>query len=100
MNKKGQIQSGFIIPVFAIGLMFICGILAGITVYSMDTFKTAIETIDINLTRFNNANITSFQDIAEMTFYPLLNLRDSVVYISYFLIFGLVISMGMFAFSS
>jgi hypothetical protein len=45
-------------------------------------------------------NMTDFQDILEVVVYPILDLRDSLPYLTYFMVFGFIIALGMTAYLS
>lgn len=105
MNKKAQTDIKFVrtllILFAAMFLLFFSGILMGAMYYFMAQTQDTLETIDFPIpTERNNTNITSFQDIADLIYYPILGLRTSLVYISYFFIFAMMLGFGLLAFQS
>lgn len=104
MNKKGQLQDfgkTIILLGAALFLFFFSGILLAGLYYTMDQTEDVIRTINFSFELPNNysvTNLTNFQDVAEIIYYPILGLRSALVYISYIFIFAMMIGFGILAF--
>ena len=111
MNKKGQVGIGgmefsnLIMLIIFLVVTFVSGIVAGILYYDMQIIDQTLQTVnfvipvEVNLSSGNNS-ITDFQDVLGVVVYPILGLRTSLPYLVYFLIFGLIIALGMTAYMS
>lgn len=93
MNKKGETDliNGFIYVLGFLFLLMFSGISLGVLGYSMGELETAIGLIDFEVPTNSSGNFTSFQDFADVILYPILGLRESLPYISYFFIFAMVL---------
>ena len=80
------------------------GLLAGLVFYGMETVDTTLRTINITIpiqeVSSANANLTTFQDVFEMIVYPFLNLRNTLPYLTYFMVFAFIIGLGITAYMS
>lgn len=85
-------QKGIYLSV-AISLLviFMSGIFFGVTYFALDQVHTTFLTTDCVID--NNALVTSCQELFELSLYPLLLLKELLIWMSYFFIFGLVISL-------
>lgn len=111
MNKKGQVGIGgmefsnLIMLIIFLVVTFVSGICAGVLYYDMQIIDQTLQTVnfvipvEVNLSSGNNS-ITDFQDVLGVVVYPILGLRTSLPYLVYFLIFGLIIALGMTAYMS
>lgn len=109
MNKKGQsggaIFSNLIMMIIFLVVVSISGLLAGLIYFDMNIIQTTLLTVDFPIPIENNAtavslNMTTFQDILKVTVYPILGLKDSLPYLTYFMIFGFIIALGITAYLS
>jgi hypothetical protein len=64
----------------------------------MDITQTNFESVDCVIE--NNTLVTSCQDLWDMALYPFLNLKEVLIWFSYFFIFGLVISLLILGYHS
>lgn len=85
----------------------VSGLLAGIIYFDIATVQTALETVnfDIPISEnnsfvYNNITVNDFQDIMKIIIYPILNLKSSLPYLTYFMIFAFIIGLGMTAYLS
>lgn len=107
MNKKGQSTAGIfsnltLMVIFLI-VVSVSGLFAGLVYYGMNTLKVTLLTVDFPLPIEDNStaselNMTHFQDILELVVYPILDLKDSLPYLTYFMVFGFIIALGMTAY--
>ncbi len=78
------------------------GLLAGVMFYQMEILETTLMTVDFQIPGAQNGsgeyNVTTFQDILEITAYPILGLRSSLPYLTYFMVFAFIIALGMTAY--
>lgn len=107
LNKRGQmgIFSNFTLMILFVVVVFVVGIIAGIIYFDVATIQTSIKTINFTIPIQNNASltnnsITNFQDIMGLVVYPILNIKDALPYLVYFLIFALIIGMAITAYVS
>src|SRR3989304_5472375 len=106
INKKAQMEfSNFTMLITFLVIVFVSGILAGVIYYDMELIDSTLQTVNFPLPLENNAtavslNVTDFQGILNITVYPILGLRTSLPYLVYFMIFGLIIALGMTAYLS
>ena len=93
-----------IIVVIFLCIVAFAGLLAGSIYFSMATLQGVLETVNVTLPVGENgtqhANLTSFQDVMEIVIYPFLELRDTLPYLTYFLVFALIIALGFTAYMS
>ena len=109
MDKKAQVDAGMfnnltILVIFLV-VVSVAGLLAGIVYYDMNIVETTLKTIDFALPIQQNStglasNMTHFQDIMKIVVYPFLDLKDSLPYLTYFMVFGFIIALGMTAYLS
>lgn len=84
--------------VIFLGIVSASGILAGLIYYDMAIIDSTLHTVNFQLPIQNNAsvqNITDFQDVLTITVYPVLGLRSSLPYLTYFMVFAFIIALGM-----
>jgi len=87
-----------------LGFVSFGGILAGVVYFQVETLENAL--MDVNFTipigegMTPNENLTNFQDIMELVIYPITGLRTSLPYLTYFMIFAFIISLGITAYVS
>jgi hypothetical protein len=78
------------------------GLLAGVIYYDMEVLDSSLHevnfTIPIQESDSANANLTDFQDILDIVVYPILGLRDSLPFLTYFMVFAFIIALGMTAY--
>jgi len=106
MNKKSQgMFSNLTLILILLIVSSVAGLLAGIIYYDMAVVQSTLQTVDFAIPIQDNSsigttNVTHFQDILEIVVYPILNLKSSLPYLTYFLIFGLVIAFGISSYLS
>lgn len=69
----------------------ISGIFFGVLYFTLDSVNTSLLSTDCVIN--NNTLVTSCQDLFQLAVYPFLLLKDTLVWISFFFIFALVIGM-------
>ena len=93
-----------VMVVIFVGILFFVGILASISYYSITTLETVLKTVNMSIPVGTNgtlnSNLTNFQDIMGLVVYPFTGLRTSLPYLTYFLIFGIIIALGFTAYTS
>lgn len=107
-HKRGQvILSNFILLIIFLVATFASGIIASVVYYDMKIMNTTLHQVDFQIPIQENAtsindykNISTFQDILEIVVYPILGLADSLPYLTYFMIFGLIIALAITAYVS
>jgi hypothetical protein len=106
MHNKSQAEfSNMILLVTFLVIISVIGILAGIIYFDMNTIQSVLYTIDFKIPMEINSsavsmNLTTFQDILGVVAYPILGLKDTLPYLTYFMVFGLIIAMGVTAYLS
>lgn len=105
IKKSQAIFSNLIILVIFLVVISTAGLVAGLLYFDMNVMQTTLLSIDFPIPIENNAtavanNMTSFQDIMKVVAYPLLGLKDSLPYLTYFMVFGFIIALGMSAYLS
>jgi len=106
MNKRGQeaLLSNVVILIIFLVAVSVGGLLAGITYYNMNILQATLETVNFTLPIENmaqaNSNLTDFQDILGIVVYPILNLKSALPYLTYFMVFGFIIALGITAYVS
>lgn len=105
MKNKGQaLLSNFVLLLIFIIAIFAGGLLAGIIYYQMGLIDSTLQTINFQIPIENNItnyyNITDLQGILGVTVYPLLGLRTSLPYLTYFMVFAFIIALAMTAYVS
>lgn len=88
-----------IIMIIFLAVTFVVGLLGGIIYFQLNVLDTELQKIDFDIP-FTEANdsVSSFQNILDITIYPILTLRDALPYLVYFMIFGFIISLAMVAY--
>lgn len=79
-------------------LIAISGALMGFTYYTLETVQTGFESTDCVIQ--NNTLVESCQDLWTISIYPFLNLKDVLIWFSFFFIFALVIGMLLYGYQS
>lgn len=107
MNNKAQTGafSNLVLITLFVCIVFVCGILAGILYFSMGIFENALKEVNFEIPLSQNnthggKNITQFQDILDIVVYPILSLKNTLPYISYFMVFGFIIALSISAYLS
>jgi hypothetical protein len=104
-NRKGQaIFSNLILLIIFLVVVCVGGLLAGIIYYDMNAIQSALLQVNfpipIQETGQVSANVTDFQDIMQIVVYPILGLKSSLPYLTYFMVFAFIIALGMTAYVS
>lgn len=91
------------IMVLFLAVSFAGGLLGGLVYYQMNLLDTSLRTIDFDIPLAQNssgdiANITTFQDVLDLTIYPLLGLKDAIPYLVYFMMFAFIIGLAITAY--
>lgn len=85
-------DKGMVIAVFiGIVVIAISGMWFALTYLVLNNVQTAFESTDCVIP--NNTLVGSCQELFQLALYPILNLKDLLVWISFFFIFALVIGM-------
>jgi len=91
-----------IMLVVFLGVVAFGGILAGLVYFNMETLDNTLHTVNFPIPvgegMTQNGNLTDFQDILEIVVYPILGLRDSLPFLTYFMVFAFIIALGMTAY--
>jgi hypothetical protein len=107
MNKKAQTTTGMfsnlILLVIFLAVVSVAGLLAGIIYFNMSLVESTLLTVDFEIPIENNAsaialNMTHFQDILGVVVYPLLGLKSTLPYLTYFMVFAFIIALGLIAY--
>lgn len=80
-----------LVVLFSVIAIAVSGIFFGITYFALDSVQTAFESTDCVIA--NNTLVDSCQDLFVLGLYPFLNLKEVLVWASFFFIFALVIGM-------
>jgi hypothetical protein len=106
-NKKGQAAAfdNLVMIIIFLVLVSVVGLIAGILYFNMNLAETTLKSFDFTIPIQDNStisatNMSTFQDILEVTAYPLLGLKSSLPYLTYFMIFAFILALGMFAYLS
>lgn len=107
-NKKGNASGTFsnlIVLVLFLVVVSISGLIAGMLYFDMAILKSNLLTVDFALPIEDNStaialNMTHFQDIMEVVAYPILDLNSSLPFLTYFMVFGFIIALGLIAYVS
>lgn len=94
LKQYGAIGA-ILISIFAI---LISGLFFGSAYYVLDQVETAFENTDCVIE--NNVFVENCQDLWDLSIYPFLALRELLVWISFFFIFALVISILVLGYQS
>lgn len=102
-NKKSQAMFGnMIILIIFLVIVSVAGLLAGMIYYDMNIIDSTLRTVNFNIPIENpaqaNETLTDFQDVLGMVVYPILGLKSSLPYLTYFLVFALIIGLGVTAY--
>ena len=93
-----------LILVVFLAIVSFAGILAGLVFFGMETIHTTLQTINVTIPIQEmgsaNSNLTTFQDVLGTVIYPFLNLRDTLPYLTYFMVFAFIIGLGITAYMS
>lgn len=94
--------SNLIFMLVFLSITTVSGVLGGLIYFDMNILEDNLLTVNFDIPRENNisSNITDFQDIMEIVVYPFLELRESIIYLTYFMVFGFIISLGIVAYLS
>ena len=93
VKQYGTITTIVIALVFLIG----SGIGFGILHYVLDQTETAL--LASNCVIADNSLVSSCQELYQLAIYPFLNIKDVLVWLSYFVIFGLILGMLMLGYN-
>lgn len=106
-SKKAQegMFSNLILLVVFLGIVSFGGLLAGLIYYDMAIIESTLKTIDFQLPIQENSttavyNVTHFQDILNIVVYPILDIKDALPTLTYFMVFAFIIALGMTAYLS
>jgi len=84
--------------IISIIMIFCSGMFFGVTYYVIDISHTALLATDCTIE--DNTLVGSCQDLLSLALYPFLELRSVFIWLSFFFIFGLVISMLILGYKS
>jgi hypothetical protein len=82
------------------------GLFAGLFNYGIGVLQVNLETINVSIPTDGgvnaslNPNMTTLQDVLGLTIYPFLELRSALPYLTYFLVFALIIAFSISAYLS
>jgi hypothetical protein len=89
-------------------VVFLCvsitgGIFAGLVYTNIHLLDTELHNVDFNIPLAQNSttgalNITTFQDVLELTVYPVMGLVDALPYLVYFMMFAFIIGLAITAY--
>jgi len=105
-NNKGQAEfSNMIMLVIFLVIAFAGGLVAGLIYYDMTLLDGVLQTVNFQIpiednSTITNSSLTDFQDILSITAYPILGLRTSLPYLTYFMIFAFIIALAITAYVS
>lgn len=102
MDEKNIFNNLTVLILFIV-VSFVSGILAGVIYYDLNVIEGVLQTVDFNIPIEVNhtntyANLTTFQDILGIVIYPILGLKTSLPYLVYFMIFAMIIALGMLSY--
>lgn len=93
-----------VMMIIFVAVVSFCGLFAGLVYFGMDVTQEALETINVTIPvgegMTQNANLSTIQDILGIVVYPFLELRDTLPYLTYFMVFGFIIALGFTAYMS
>jgi len=98
MVNTQEIKFGAWYLLTAIGIVAISGLFFGLTYYGMDQINSALE--GTNCIIENNYFVSNCQELWAMSIYPFLALKDILIWLSYFFIFGSVLSIFILGYNS
>lgn len=93
--KNYGVIGAILISIFAI---LISGFFFGASYYVMDSIETAFESTDCVIE--NNVYVESCQELWGLSIYPILSLRETLVWFSFFFIFALVFAILVLGYQS
>lgn len=103
-HKKGQALLGnIVLLVIFLVIISVGGLLAGMLYFDMNILDSALRPINFTLPiqeMSQSGNMTTLQDVLGITVYPLLGLRTTLPYLTYFMVFAFIIALGMVAYLS
>lgn len=85
---------------------FVTGILAGVSYYGLKTMETELRGVDFVIPGAQNSsnpdtrNVTTFQDVLDITIFPLFDFVDKLPMFSYFMLFAYIIGLAVTAYVS
>ena len=91
-------HGGLILMIMAIVLIAVSGIFFGVIHYTLEQTEIAFQSTDCVIE--DNTLISSCQELWDMSLYPFLALREILVWLSFLLIFGLVLGMLILGYQS
>lgn len=94
LQKKGI----YISVLISLLWIFLSGIFFGVTYFVMDEIHNEFLTQDCVIN--DNTLVSSCQELFELALYPFLILKDILIWVSFFFIFGLVIAMLILGYRS
>lgn len=86
------------IIILSILSIFVSGLFFGIFYFVMDTTETAF--LSTNCTIENNVFVDDCQDLWSLSIYPFLELKELLIWFSYFFIFAMVLGMLLLGYKS
>jgi hypothetical protein len=102
MSNNDAIFSNLIMLIMFLVVVSAGGLIAGIIYFDMQVLDINLRTINFTLPIQEigqaNSNLTDFQDVLGTVVYPILGLRDSLPYLTYFMVFAFIIALGMSAY--
>jgi len=86
------------VVLFSVISIAVSGLWFGFIYFTMDSVQTAFESTDCVIE--NNTLVSSCQDLFALALYPFLQLKDVLVWVSFFFIFALVLGMLVLGYQS
>lgn len=104
-QKELPIFNNLSILVMFLIIISVAGLVAGMIYFDMQVIQTTLLTVNFPIPTQDNStavalNMTDFQSILGVVVYPILELRNSLPYLTYFMVFGFIIALGMTAYLS
>ena len=93
-----QNKNSIVILVISIAAIFLSGLFFGVTYLLMDSVQEGFEANDCVIS--NNAYVDSCQDLWSIALYPILGMKNILVWFSYFFIFALVLGLLVLCYRS
>ncbi len=87
-------------------LFFVTGILGGMIYFSLNLLETQIQQVDFdipfakNTTAIDVHNVTTFQDVMDITVYKMFDVVSYIPYLVYFMLFSYIIGLALVAYLS
>jgi len=91
--------------IFLVGV-FVGGIFGGLIYTSFNMLEVELQTVDFQIPFAQNStideapNVTTFQEVLDITIYPFFDVADSLPYLTYFMCFAFIIALAMVAYLS